>query len=406
MPIHPKTIRNDFPILSQKVYGKDLVYFDNAATTQKPVQVIDEISRYYKEDNSNIHRGVHYLSQVATQAYEEARKSVQQFINAASANEIVFTRGTTESINIIASSFSKENLRAGDEILITGMEHHSNIVPWQMACEEKQAKLVVVPFNEKGEIEPEVLKSKISGKTRLLSVTHISNVLGTINPVKEITSIAHSYGIPVLIDGAQAVAHGKVDVQNLDCDFYCFSAHKMYGPTGIGILYGKEHWLEKLPPYQGGGDMIEKVTFEKTTYNKPPLKFEAGTQDIAGAIGMKAAVDYLSSLDFHAALEYENDMLEYANKSLSNEGGISFYGTSAYKASVVSFNISGVHPYDAGTIIDKFGIAVRTGHHCAQPLMDTLGIPGTIRASFAFYNTHDEIDRMMEAIKKTKQMLL
>ncbi|MFH0895494.1 MAG: cysteine desulfurase [Bacteroidota bacterium] len=404
MSFDPQNIRKDFPILNQTIYGKDLVYFDNAATTQKPNIVIQEISRYYSEYNSNIHRGVHHLSQLATQAYEDARKAVQKFIQASSENEIIFTRGTTEGINLIASTFSKKYLKKGDEVMISAMEHHSNIVPWQMACEEKEAKLIVVPINDTGEIELDILKSLITERTRIISIAHISNVLGTINPVKEIISIAHSHGIPVVIDGAQATAHELVNVQELDCDFYCFSAHKMYGPTGIGVLYGKEKWLEDLPPYQGGGDMIEKVTFEKTTYNKPPLKFEAGTQDIAGAIGLKAAIDYLNSISLKDAVAYENSLLNYANEKLTEESDIIFYGTAKHKAAVISFNIGSIHPYDAGTIIDKFGIAVRTGHHCAQPLMDTLKIPGTVRASFSFYNTFEEIDKLLEAIRKVKQM--
>lgn len=404
MELDIEKIRKDFPILQQKIYGKPLVYFDNAATTQKPTKVIDALVNYYTTQNSNIHRGVHYLSQVATMAYEEARNAIKSFVNASSANEIIFTRGTTESINIIASSFTKKFISKGDEILISAMEHHSNIVPWQMACEQVGAILKVIPIKESGELILDAIPALLNEKTKILALTHVSNALGTINPIKEIIKLAHQNNTKVLIDGAQSISHMSVDVQDLDCDFYCFSGHKIFGPTGIGVLYGKEILLDQLPPYQGGGDMIKTVSFVKTVYGDLPLKFEAGTQNIADAIALKVAIDYILETGFENIEKQENKLLKYATSRLSEIEGVKFYGTAANKASVVSFLIDNIHPYDAGTIIDKFGVAVRTGHHCTQPLMDSFHIPGTIRASFAFYNTEKEIDVLIEAIKKVKIM--
>ncbi|MCX6231899.1 MAG: cysteine desulfurase [Bacteroidetes bacterium] len=397
-------IRLDFPILKQKVYGKPLVYFDNGATTQKPQCVIDAIVKYYTEENSNIHRGVHFLSQTATVAHENARESVREFINAAHAHEIIFTRGTTESINLVASSFGKKFIQKGDEVLISAMEHHSNIVPWQLICEEKEAVLKVIPFHKNGELDIAAFENLISERTKIIAVTHVSNALGTINPVKEIIKTAHAKDIPVLIDGAQGIAHTSVDVQDLDCDFYCFSAHKLYAPMGIGVLYGKEKWLNAMPPYQGGGEMIQTVTFEKTTYNELPFKFEAGTPSVGDVLGLAAALEYIISIGMDNIAAYENDLLEYASSELLKIEGIQIIGTAKHKAAVLSFLIDNIHPYDAGTIIDRFGVAVRTGHHCAQPVMDILGIPGTIRASFAFYNTKEEIDVLISAVKKVKEM--
>jgi len=397
-------IRANFPILHQQVNGKPLVYFDNAATSQKPQLVIDSISNYYKTINANIHRGVHTLSQLATNAYEEARKKIQINFNAKYAHEIIFTRGTTESINLISSGFS-QLLNKGDEVIISYLEHHSNIVPWQLVCEKSGAVLKVIPINEKGELLMEAFDKLLSDKTKLVAVNHISNTLGTINPVKEIIAKAHQVGAVVLIDGAQAAPHLKVDVQDLDCDFYCVSAHKMYGPTGIGFLYGKEAQLNKIPPYHGGGEMIKTVTFEKTTYAELPHKFEAGTPNIAGGIAFGTAIDYINSIGIENIALQENSLLAYGTKKLLEIPGLRIYGTSSKKASVISFNIEGIHPYDIGSIIDKLGIAVRTGHHCTQPIMDFYKIPGTVRASFAFYNTKEEIDAMVLAVKKAKQML-
>jgi cysteine desulfurase / selenocysteine lyase len=397
-------IRLDFPILKEQIYGKALVYFDNAATTQKPQHVIDTIVKYYTEENSNIHRGVHYLSQQATVAHENARESIRKYINATHAHEIIFTRGTTESINLVASSFGKKFIQKDDEVIITAMEHHSNIVPWQMICEEKQAVLKVIPFHENGELDIDAFKKLISVKTKIIAITHVSNALGTINPIKEIISIAHSFNIPVLIDGAQGIAHARVDVQDLDCDFYCFSGHKLYAPMGIGVLYGREKWLNAMPPYQGGGEMIQTVTFEKTTYNELPFKFEAGTPNVGDVLGLAAALDYINAIGIDEIASYENELLEYATNELLKIEGVRIIGTAKHKAAVVSFLIDNIHPYDAGTIIDRFGVAVRTGHHCAQPVMDILGIPGTIRASFAFYNTTEEIDVLITAVKKVKEM--
>jgi cysteine desulfurase/selenocysteine lyase len=397
-------IRAEFPILSQKVNGKPLVYFDNGATSQKPQIVIDAEVKYYQEINANIHRGVHTLSQLATDAYEVSRGKVQQHINAKFAHEVLFTSGTTHGINLVTNGFASL-LKPGDEVIVSSLEHHSNIVPWQMLCEKTGATLKVIPMNEEGELIMETFDTLLSEKTKVVTVNHISNALGIINPVKYIIDKAHTVGAAVLIDGAQAVPHLKPDVQELDCDFYAFSGHKMCGPTGTGILYGKEEWLNKLPPYQGGGEMIKEVTFEKTTYADLPHKFEAGTPNIAGGIVLGTAIDYLNNIGFENIQEYEHELLDYATKRLLEIEGLRIYGTGKNKASVVSFNIDGIHPYDVGSIIDKLGIAVRTGHHCAQPIMNFFCIPGTIRASFSFYNTKEEIDAMVEAVKKAKTML-
>ena len=398
-------IRADFPILQQNIYGKPLVYFDNAATNQKPQCVIDTLVEYYKSENSNIHRGVHYLSQKATIAFENARETVKAFINANSSSEIIFTRGTTESINLVAQSFGKKFIKEGDEVIISAMEHHSNIVPWQMICEEKKALLKVIPFFENGELDINAFENLISEKTRIIAITHVSNALGTINPIKEIIQKAHSKNIPVLIDGAQGIAHSKVDVQDLDCDFYCFSGHKIYAPMGIGVLYGKEELLNQMPPYHGGGEMIKTVTFEKTTYNDLPFKFEAGTPNVGDVLGLEKALQYINEIGIDKIAEYEDVLLNYATEKLAEIEGIRFFGTAKHKSAVISFLIGNIHPFDAGTIIDRHGVAVRTGHHCAQPLMDYFKIPGTIRASFAFYNTKEEIDVLITAVKKAKQML-
>jgi cysteine desulfurase/selenocysteine lyase len=405
MSFNPEDIRADFPILHQQIYNKPLIYFDNAASTQKPRQVIDAIREYYEKDNCNIHRGVHYLSVKATEAYEETRKEVCEFINAKSTHDIIFTKGATESLNLVASSFGKKFINQGDEVITTIMEHHSNFVPWQQVCKEHGAQLKVVTTNEDGGLRMDELFSMINEKTRLIAITHVSNVLGTINPVKEIVAYAHQHGIPVLIDGAQGVSHLSVDVQDLDCDFYCFSGHKMYAPMGIGVLYGKEKWLEQMPPYQLGGEMIKDVYLDHTTFNELPYKFEAGTPNVEGVMGLRAAMRYLKNLGMSDIAAYEEHLLTYANEKLREIGGIRIFGTSRQKASLVSFLIGDIHPYDAGTIIDKMGIAIRTGHHCAMPLMDYLGIPGTLRASFAFYNTTWEINQFISAIKKTKEML-
>ncbi len=400
-------IRADFPILSQKVNGKPLVYFDNGATSQKPQVVIDAISKYYQEINANIHRGVHTLSQLATDAYEVSRGKIQKHINAKHAHEVIFTSGTTHGINAIANGFAAF-LKPGDEVLVSALEHHSNIVPWQMLCEKTGATLKVIPMNEKGELIMSEYDKLLSAKTKIVTVNHISNALGTINPIKYMIDKAHEVGAAILIDGAQATPHLKPDVQALDCDFYVFSGHKICGPTGIGILYGKEDWLRKLPPYQGGGEMIATVTFEKTTYADLPHKFEAGTPNIADGIVLGTAIDYLNEIGFDNIAQYEHELLEYATQKLSEIEGLKIFGpevSGLNKTAVISFNIDGIHPYDIGTIIDKLGIAVRTGHHCAQPIMDFFQIPGTIRASFAFYNTKEEIDAMVEAVKKAQMML-
>lgn len=397
-------VRADFPILSQKVNGKPLVYFDNGATSQKPQVVIDAISKYYNEINANIHRGVHTLSQLATDAYEVSRNTIQNHLNAKYNHEIIFTSGTTFGINLVANGFASL-LKAGDEVMVSALEHHSNIVPWQFLCEKTGAKLVVIPMNEKGELIISEFDKLLSEKTKIVTVNHISNALGTVNPIEYIIKKAHGVGAAVLIDGAQATPHLRPDVQALDCDFYVFSGHKVCGPTGVGILYGKEEWLRKLPPYQGGGEMIAEVTFEKTTYADLPHKFEAGTPNIEGGIVLGTAIDYMNSIGFDNIAAYEQELLDYGTKRLQEIEGLTIYGTSENKASVISFNIEGIHPYDIGTIIDKLGIAVRTGHHCAQPIMNFFNIPGTIRASFAFYNTKEEIDIFVEAVKKAQMML-
>ena len=397
-------VRADFPILSQKVNGKPLVYFDNGATSQKPQVVIDAISKYYSEINANIHRGVHTLSQLATDAYELSRNTIQNHLNAKHNHEIIFTSGTTFGINLVANGFASL-LKAGDEVMVSALEHHSNIVPWQFLCEKTGAKLVVIPMNEKGELILSEFDNLLSEKTKIVTLNHISNALGTVNPIEYIIKKAHGVGAAVLIDGAQATPHLRPDVQALDCDFYVFSGHKVCGPTGVGILYGKEEWLRKLPPYQGGGEMIAEVTFEKTTYADLPHKFEAGTPNISGGIVLGTAIDYMNSIGFDNIAAYEQELLDYGTKRLQEIEGLTIYGTTENKASVISFNIEGIHPYDIGTIIDKLGIAVRTGHHCAQPIMNFFNIPGTIRASFAFYNTKEEIDIFVEAVKKAQMML-
>ena len=401
-----KKIRADFPILESKVHGKPLIYFDNAATSQKPWQVIKAIEHYYTSQNSNVLRGVHYLSQLATDAFEISRKKIASFIHAKHDYEVIFTRGTTESINLVAQCFGKAFINSGDEIIISAMEHHSNIVPWQMMCEEKNATLKVAPINEHGELIFDEFKKMLNDKVKLVAINYISNSLGTINPVKEIISCAHNRNIPVLLDAAQAVQHIAIDVQKLDVDFLAFSGHKMYGPTGIGILYGKEKWLDAIPPYQGGGEMIKSVTFEKTIFNDLPFKFEAGTPNIEAAICFGAAVDYINSIGLEKIQQYEHELLEYATEKLASINELTFVGTAARKASVISFNINGAHPYDVGVILDQLGIAVRTGHHCTQPLMDYYCIPGTVRASFAFYNAKEEIDELVAGIKKAVTMLL
>lgn len=399
-----EALRQEFPALHQEVHGKPLVYFDNAATSQKPREVIERIRVYYERENSNVHRGVHYLSQQATDAFEQARKKMQRLIHAAHDHEVIFTRGTTESINLLAYSFGAAFVRPGDEILISGMEHHSNIVPWQMLCERSGAQLRVVPVLGNGELDMEAFGRLLSEKTRLVALVYISNALGTLNPVEEIIAQAHALGVPVMLDAAQAVPHMPLDVQALDCDFLLFSAHKMFGPTGMGILYGKEQWLEKMPPYMGGGEMIETVRFEKTTYNGLPFKFEAGTPNIAGAIGMGAAADFIQRVGYGLIQAQEQDLLDYGTETLGRIPGLRIIGTAPRKASVISFLVEGVHPFDGGTILDHLGIAVRTGHHCTQPLMEHFGIPGTMRASFAFYNTRAEIDRLAEGIWQIKRM--
>ena len=397
-------IRKDFPILNRKVNGYPLVYFDNAATAQTPKQVMDAIVDYYSNYNANIHRGVHSLSQEATDKYEQARIKVQKHFNAEKAHEIIFTSGTTHGINLVANGFSSM-LKKGEEILVSAMEHHSNIVPWQMLCEKTGAVLKVIPMDEKGELIYSEFEKLISSKTKLVFLNHVSNALGTVNPIKRIIDKAHSVDAAVLIDGAQAAPHIKADVQDLNVDFYVVSAHKMCGPTGVGVLYGKEEWLEKLPPYQGGGEMIATVSFEKTTYAGLPHKFEAGTPNICGGIAFGAALDYMNEIGFTAIAEYEHELLEYATKKLKEIEGMKIYGEASEKTAVISFNIADLHPYDIGTLLDKMGIAVRTGHHCAQPVMDFFKIPGTVRASFSFYNTFQEIDLFIEALKKAKMML-
>ncbi len=398
-------IRADFPILSKKVNGKPLVYFDNASTAQKPKLVIDAITNYYENQNANIHRGVHTLSQEITIAYEKARVTVQKHLNAAHPHEIIFTKGTTESINLIASSFGKKFISKGDEIIVSEMEHHSNILPWQQVCEERGALLKVIPINDAGELIISDYKRLLNSKTKIVAITHLSNTLGTINPIEEIIALAHAQNIPVLVDGAQAVPHIRVDVQKLFADFYVFSGHKLFGPTGVGILYGKEKWLNELPPYQVGGGTIKTVTFEKTDFADLPLKFEAGTPHIEGGIGLAVAIDYINTIGLDAIAEYEHELLVYATEKLETIEGVKIIGTSKNKASVISFIVDGLHPFDIGTILDQLGIAVRTGHHCTQPLMQRFGIPGTIRASFAFYNTKEEIDIFLSGLEKAIKML-
>jgi len=399
-----RRIREDFPILQQTVHGKPLVYLDNAATTQKPRAVLDALIAYYSEDNANVHRGVHLLSERATQAFEDARVTVQRFINAASAHEIVFTRNATEGINLVAQTFARTRLGPGDEVVISAMEHHSNIVPWQMVCEEKGASLRVIPITDEGALKLEEYERLLGSHTKLVSIVHLSNVLGTINPVQQMIATAHRRGVPVLIDGSQATHHMTVDVQALDADFYVFTGHKLYGPTGIGVLYGKERLLEEMPPYQGGGDMIKSVTFEKTTYNALPYKFEAGTPNIAGAIGLAAAVDYVTGIGLDRISAHERELLAHGTAALSGVPGLTLVGTAAEKSSVLSFVMDGVHPHDIGTVVDQEGVAIRTGHHCAQPLMQRLGIPATARASLALYNTREEIDALVAALHKVRQL--
>jgi cysteine desulfurase/selenocysteine lyase len=399
-----RKIRADFPILKLRVHGQPLVYLDNAATSQKPQVVIETLDRYYAQENANIHRGVHYLSEKATQEYEDARAKVQHFINAASEREIIFVRSVTEAINLVAHCYGRQRIQAGDEIIISAMEHHSNIVPWQILCEEKGAILRVVPINDRGEFLFDAYDKLLGPKTRFVAVTHVSNALGTINPVRQIIDMAHRWNVPVLIDGAQGVPHFPVDVRGLDCDFYGFSGHKLFGPTGIGVLYGKAELLDAMPPYQGGGSMIRSVTFEKTTYAPLPAKFEAGTPHIAGGIGLGAAIDYLESIGMEAIDHYEQGLLAYAMEVMGAISRVRIYGTAKQKASVVCFSIEGVHPHDVGTILDQEGIAIRTGHHCAQPVMDRFGVPAMSRASMAFYNTKEEIDALVAGIKKVQEV--
>lgn len=395
----------DFPILDTQVYNHRLVYLDNAATTQKPRAVIETLTNYYLTLNSNIHRGAHYLAAQATERYEGVRRQVQAFINARSSNEIVFTRGTTESINLVASSFGRGFLKAGDEVIVSGMEHHSNIVPWQLACELAGASLRVIPFSDEGVLDLDAYRALFSPHTRIVACTHVSNTLGTINPVKEIVDIAHSHGVPVLIDGAQAVAHMKVDVQHIGCDFYCFSGHKMYAPMGVGVMYGREELLSQLPPYQGGGEMIKDVTFECTTYNELPFRFEAGTPSVGDVLGLGAAIDFMQEQGIEHIAHHEDELLHYATERLLSVPGMRLFGTAPHKAGVISFLIGEAHPYDVGTLLDKLGVAVRTGHHCTQPIMDRYGIPGTVRASFACYTTHDDVDALVAALNRIAPML-
>lgn len=391
-------VRRDFPILQSLVRGKPLVYLDNAATSQKPQAVLEALTHYYQAENANVHRGVHYLSELATNAYEGSRDVVRRHINASSIKEIIFVRGTTEGINLVAHGYGRKHIKAGDEILISAMEHHSNIVPWQMLCEETGAKLRVIPINDAGEWIWEEAVKLLNRKTKLVAVVHISNSLGTINPIKDLIRMAHEMRVPVLVDGAQAMPHLHVDVRELDCDFYAFSGHKVFGPTGIGVLYGKEAWLEKMAPYQGGGDMIKSVTFEQTTFNGLPYRFEAGTPDIAGAVGLARALEYVSALGYEAIAAHEHDLLNYATEALSTIKSLRFIGTAKEKASVVSFVLDGIHPHDVGTILDRDGIAIRTGHHCTQPVMQRYGIPATSRASFALYNTRDEVEALVKGV--------
>ena len=405
-PFDVEQIRKDFPVLGREVNGHPLVYLDSGASSQKPNQVIDRLNRYYRLEHANIHRGVHHLSQQATEAYEQARETARSFINAKNRHEVLFTKGTTDGINLVASSFGREFLKPGDEVIISTMEHHSNIVPWQIICEQKGAKVRVIPINQHGELIIEEFEAMLNQRTRLVAVVHVSNTLGTINPVQDIIHLAHSHGVPVLLDGAQAVPHMHIDVQALDVDFYAFSGHKVFGPTGVGILYGKESILNDMPPYQGGGDMIERVTFEKTTYNVLPHKFEAGTPNIADGIGFASAIDYYSQFEESEVAAHEQDLLNYATERLLGIDGLRIIGTAANKASVISFLLADTHPFDVGTILDQLGIAVRTGHHCTQPLMDFYGILGTARASFAMYNNRDDVDHLVAGIDKAASLLL
>lgn len=400
-----EAIRRDFPILDQRINGKPLVYLDNAASSQRPRQVIEAISHYYEHDHANVHRGVHALSQRATDAYEGARDVIRGFINARDTKEIVFVRGTTEAVNLVAQSFVRPRVKAGDEILISGLEHHANIVPWQMVCEQTGASLKVIPITQSGEVDFAAFEKLIGPQTKLLALAHVSNALGTIVPVEKFIAVARQHGVPVLLDGAQAIPHGNVDVRALDCDFYCFSSHKMLGPTGFGVLYGRQSLLEAMPPWQGGGDMILSVTFEKTTYNQLPWKFEAGTPHISGAIGLAAAIRYLQDIGMERIAQYEQSLLEYATERLERIDGVRIVGTAPHKAAVASFVLEGIHPHDIGTILDTEGVAIRTGHHCAMPVMDFFRIPATARASMAFYNTFEEIDRLAAALEHTKRVL-
>jgi cysteine desulfurase / selenocysteine lyase len=398
-------VRRDFPILDQTIHGKKLVYLDNAATSQKPRVVIDAMVRYYEHYNANIHRGVHSLSVRATEAHDEARERVRRFIQAADAGEIIFVRGATEAVNLVAETYGRANVGEGDEVLITAMEHHSNIVPWQILCQEKRAHLRVAPINDAGELDLDAFEKLFSPRTRIAAVAHVSNALGTVNPLRKMIQIAHAHDVPVLVDGAQAVPHQPIDVQALGCDFYAFSGHKVYGPTGIGVLYGKEELLAEMPPYQGGGDMISSVTFEKTTYNVVPYKFEAGTPDIAGAVGLGAALEYVMALGMDRVEAHEQDLLAYATEQLGGMEGVRLVGTAPHRAGVISFLVGDIHPHDLGTVLDREGIAIRTGHHCAQPVMDRFGIPATARASFAVYNTRDEVDALVNGIGKAREVL-
>ncbi len=404
MTLNQEQIRRDFPALNQQVNGRPLIYLDNAATTQKPRVVIERLTHYYTSENSNIHRGAHFLSQRATEAYEGARQTIKNFLNAPHQRQVVFTRGTTESINLVASSFCKKFVQPGDEVLISALEHHSNIVPWQIACQDNRAVLKVIPINEKGELDMDAYKKLLNKRTRIVAVAHVSNALGTINPIREIIGLAHKQNIPVLIDGAQATPHLTVDVQALDCDFYCMSAHKVYGPMGVGVLYGKEEWLEKLPPYQGGGEMIREVSFDKTTYNELPFKFEAGTPNVGDVLGMEAALKYLGGFNASDIRDYEENLLNHTIESLQKLEKIRFIGTAKERTGVVSFLFEDIHPYDTGIILDKLGIAVRTGHHCAQPLMAFYKVPGTVRVSLALYNTTQEIDELVVALGRVRDM--
>ena len=398
------TIRNDFPILGRKVYDRPLVYLDNAATTQKPRSVVEAITDEYYNVNANVHRGVHYLSQQATDLHEEAREKVRRFINARSTSEIIFTRGTTESLNLVASSFCDEFMQEGDEVIVSVMEHHSNIVPWQLQAAKRGISIRVIPMTDEGELRLDEYEKLFTDKTKIVSVTHVSNVLGTVNPVDEIIRIAHEHGVPVMVDGAQSAPHFAVDVQAMDCDFFAFSGHKMYGPTGVGVLYGKEDWLDRLPPYQGGGEMIESVSFEKTVFERLPFKFEAGTPDYVATHGLAKAIDYITAIGMDNIQKHEQELTEYAMRRLAEVEGLRIFGTSARKDAVVSFLVGDIHHLDMGTLLDRLGIAVRTGHHCAQPLMLRLGIQGTVRASFALYNTKEEIDALADGVKRVSRM--